>query len=115
VRCAFEEERHRDLQNVRDVLQTARADAVCSSYFCTCWNVIPSPSPSVPWLIPSIFRRIRIRLPTCLSTGLANRLIIACFTIPPKSLMLELADAKRQSGAIDRLLLESDRIVIKRY
>src|SRR5262245_15467955 len=30
VRCTFEEERHRDLQDLRDVLQTARADAVPS-------------------------------------------------------------------------------------
>src|SRR5262245_25076331 len=30
VRCAFEEERHRDLQDMRDVLQAARADAVLS-------------------------------------------------------------------------------------
>jgi len=27
MRCAFEEERHRDLQKLRDVLQAARADA----------------------------------------------------------------------------------------
>ena len=53
------------------------------SYFCTCWNVIPSASPSFVWLIPSIFRRIRTRLPTCLSTGLAAFLSIARFTMPP--------------------------------
>src|SRR6266850_2016565 len=26
------------------------------SYFCTCWNVSPSPSPSFCWLIPSTNR-----------------------------------------------------------
>src|SRR5262245_3618509 len=50
------------------------------SYFCTCWNVTPSPSASFSWLIPSIIRRIRIRLPTCLSTGLGD-LFIAYFPI----------------------------------
>src|SRR5262245_4625906 len=38
------------------------------SYFCTCWNVRPSAFPSFSWLIASICRRIRTRLPTCLST-----------------------------------------------
>src|SRR3954454_15464360 len=52
------------------------------SYFCTCWNVSPSPSPSVGWLIPSIIRRIRTRLPTCLSIGLGAFLAF-CFTVPP--------------------------------
>src|SRR5262245_24897330 len=37
------------------------------SYFCTCWNVRPSAFPSFSWLIASICRRIRTRLPTCLS------------------------------------------------
>ena len=37
------------------------------SYFCTCWNVRPSASPSFSWLIPMSMRRIRRRLPTCLS------------------------------------------------
>jgi hypothetical protein len=48
------------------------------SYFCTCWNVSPRPSASFSWLIPSIFRAIRTRLPTCLSTGLGAFLTIAC-------------------------------------
>ena len=39
------------------------------SYFCTCWNVSPSASPSFSWLMPSIIRRMRTRLPTCLSIG----------------------------------------------
>jgi hypothetical protein len=47
------------------------------SYFCTCWNVSPSASASVSWVIPSIFRRIRTWLPTCLSTGVATFFSIA--------------------------------------
>src|SRR5262244_2090609 len=39
------------------------------SYFCTCWKVRPSASPSFPWLIASIMRRKRTRLPTCWSVG----------------------------------------------
>src|SRR6516162_5157817 len=35
------------------------------SYFCTCWKVSPSAAPSFSWLIASIRRRIRTRLPTC--------------------------------------------------
>src|SRR5262249_15435149 len=34
-----------------------------------CWKVRPSESPSFSWLIPSIIRRMRTRLPTCLSVG----------------------------------------------
>src|SRR5258708_2902538 len=37
------------------------------SYFCTCWNVKPMSLPSSVWLISSIIRRMRTRLPTCLS------------------------------------------------
>src|SRR5215467_8475336 len=40
------------------------------SYFCTCWKVRPSAAASFSWLIASIRRRIRNRLPTCWSTGL---------------------------------------------
>src|SRR6516162_6787754 len=40
------------------------------SYFWICWNVRPSASPSFSWLIPSMMRRMRTRLPTYLSTGL---------------------------------------------
>src|SRR5712675_1760828 len=40
------------------------------SYFCTCWNVRPNASPSFSWLMPSMIRRMRTRLPTYLSTGL---------------------------------------------
>src|SRR5262249_23533518 len=48
------------------------------SYFCTCWNVSPRASPSFSWLIPSIIRRIRTRLPTFLSHGLGTFLTFAC-------------------------------------
>src|SRR5271154_303673 len=40
------------------------------SYFWTCWNVSPSASATSVWLLSSISRRIRTRLPTCLSVGL---------------------------------------------
>src|SRR3979409_2205521 len=40
------------------------------SYFWTCWNVRPNASPSFSWLMPSMMRRMRTRLPTYLSTGL---------------------------------------------
>src|SRR6266404_1130912 len=40
------------------------------SYFCICWNVSPNASPSFSWLMPSMMRRMRTRLPTYLSTGL---------------------------------------------
>src|SRR6202167_1887193 len=40
------------------------------SYFCTCWKVRPRASPSFSWLMPSMMRRMRTRLPTYLSTGL---------------------------------------------
>ena len=40
------------------------------SYFCTCWKVRPSSSPSRSWLMPSRVRRSRSRLPTCTSIGL---------------------------------------------
>src|ERR1700752_1293221 len=39
------------------------------SYFWICWKVRPSASPSFSWLMPSMIRRIRTRLPTYLSTG----------------------------------------------
>src|SRR5665213_3487285 len=39
------------------------------SYFCTCWKVRPRASPSFSWLMPSMMRRMRTRLPTYLSTG----------------------------------------------
>jgi hypothetical protein len=56
---------------MREMLQATRADAVRPfSYFCTCWNVRPSASPSFSWLMPSIIRRMRTRLPTCLSIKL---------------------------------------------
>src|SRR5262245_8664026 len=51
------------------------------SYFCTCCHVSPRASLSCSRLIPSMIRRIRIRLPTCLSTGLGSLLPIACFRI----------------------------------
>src|SRR6516165_2596215 len=37
------------------------------SYFCTCWKVRLSAAASFSWLIASIRRRIRTRLPTCWS------------------------------------------------
>src|SRR3981081_3494257 len=40
------------------------------SYFCTCWKCRPNASPSFSWLMPSMMRRMRTRLPTYLSTGL---------------------------------------------
>src|SRR4030088_767300 len=46
------------------------------SYFCTCWNVSPSAPPSFSWLIDSIIRRMRTRLPTCLSIGFGAFLAI---------------------------------------
>ena len=42
------------------------------SYFWICWNLIPTESASCCWVMPTIQRRWRIRLPTCTSTG--------CFT-----------------------------------
>src|ERR1019366_2564145 len=42
------------------------------SYFCTCWNVSPISLPSWVWLISSIIRRMRTRLPTCLSVELGD-------------------------------------------
>jgi hypothetical protein len=50
------------------------------SYFWTIWNVKPSASPSFFWLIPSIIRRMRTRLPTCRSTGLVLLVEDAVFT-----------------------------------
>src|ERR1700678_1526731 len=47
------------------------------SYFCTCWKVRPSASPSFSWLMPSMMRRMRTRLPTYLSTGLGALVDIA--------------------------------------
>src|ERR1035438_7485825 len=40
------------------------------SYFWTCWNVSPRASATSVWLISSMRRRIRTRLPTCLSIRL---------------------------------------------
>ncbi len=42
------------------------------SYFCTCWKVRPSASPSFSWLMPSRVRRRRTRVPTCTSIGLGR-------------------------------------------
>src|SRR5260370_2593615 len=49
------------------------------SYFCTCWKVRPNASPSFSWLMPSMMRRMRTRLPTYLSTGL-GALVDICST-----------------------------------
>src|SRR5262249_42960180 len=43
------------------------------SYFCTCWEVRPRAAPSFCWLIASILRRIRTRLPTCWSVRVFSR------------------------------------------
>ena len=47
------------------------------SYFWICWKVSPSASPSFSWLMPSMMRRIRTRLPTYLSIGLGALVAIA--------------------------------------
>ena len=39
------------------------------SYFWICWNVMPRFSPSFSWLMPSMLRRSRMRLPTWMSVG----------------------------------------------
>jgi hypothetical protein len=44
------------------------------SYFCTCWNVRPRASASVDWDMPSLVRRRRSFVPTCLSIGCATSL-----------------------------------------
>src|SRR5262245_55564387 len=43
------------------------------SYFCTCWKVRPSAAPSFSWLIASMRRRIRTRLPTWWSVRFGTR------------------------------------------
>src|SRR3954451_14540228 len=50
-------------------MRLAPTRVVPFSYFCTCWNVSPNASPSFSWLMPSMMRRMRTRLPTYLSTG----------------------------------------------
>src|SRR5215510_1537354 len=57
------------------------------SYFCTCWKVRPSFSPSFSWLIPSIRRRMRTREPTYLSVGFGDFFAIIC--IGPHNVRLE--------------------------
>src|SRR5262249_51112129 len=57
------------------------------SYFCTCWKVRPSASPSFSWLIASIIRRMRTRLPTCLSMGL-GAFLAAAITISYAAVVL---------------------------
>ena len=39
------------------------------SYFWICWNLIPTRSANCCWVMPTIQRRCRTRLPTCTSTG----------------------------------------------
>jgi hypothetical protein len=73
MRRALEEERHWNLQDVRDVLRRlALMRLVPFSYFCTCWNVIFSASPSFSWLMPSIFRAHPQSAAMCLSIGLGS-------------------------------------------
>ena len=69
VRRAFKEERHGDLQDMREVLQAARAHTVRSLLvFLHLLEREPEPIGELRLVIPSINRRIRTRLPTCLST-----------------------------------------------
>jgi hypothetical protein len=65
ARGSLEKERHRHLEEVSDLLQSAALiRLVPFSYFWTCWNVRPSASATSVWLIWSMSRRIRNRLPT---------------------------------------------------
>src|SRR6266568_7101440 len=57
------------------------------SYFCTCWKVRPRASPSFSWLIASIMRRMRTRLPTCLSMGF-GAFLAAAITISYAAVVL---------------------------
>ncbi len=52
------------------------------SYFWICWNVMPRFSPSFSWLMPSMLRRSRIRLPTWTSIGLGFFLFSIIFSSP---------------------------------
>ena len=54
------------------------------SYFWICWNVMPRCSPSFSWLMPSIMRRRRTRLPTWMSIGFGCFLLAisaSCFLV----------------------------------
>jgi hypothetical protein len=89
VRCSFEKELNRHLQYLRDVLQAACPMRFAPfSYFCTCWNVRSSASPSVVWDIPIIMRRMRTRFPTWVSIGCAPSFGI----VPPSRLVALLGD-----------------------
>ena len=62
----FEEEQHRDLEDAGQLLQPARANAIDALLILLhLMGRTPSASPSVSWLMPSIIRRMRTRLPTC--------------------------------------------------
>src|SRR3954467_8508192 len=96
-----------------DVLQAARPPTVPSFFkffpplvrsfliFLHLLDVSPSPSPSVDWLIPSIIRRIRTRLPTCLSIGL-GAFLASCFTVPPNYYRRGRAGSLRRRGGPSR-------------
>ena len=79
------------------------------SYFCTCWKVRPSASPSFSWLMLSIIRRMRTREPTCLSIGLGAFLAInvSYATIVERNVTYDGVNAIRDF-AIDRLLASKD-------
>ena len=68
-----EEEADRHIQHAGQVEQAGGAHPIDTrSYFCTCWKVRPSDSPSRSWLMPSNVRRRRMREPTCKSMGLGE-------------------------------------------
>jgi hypothetical protein len=68
---ALEEKRNRHLKDLGKVLQAAGADAVGSLLvFLNLLECNPEGVSELGWLISSISRRMRTRLPTCLSVGL---------------------------------------------
>jgi hypothetical protein len=71
ARSSLEQKRNRYLEFSEICwMRLAPTRLVPFSYFWTCWNVSPKASPSLSWLMPSMMRRMRTRLPTYLSTGL---------------------------------------------
>src|SRR6202050_560091 len=73
------------------------------SYFCTCWKVKPRASPSFSWLIASIIRRMRTRLPTCLSIGFGALLAILLLDrLSTKILWIEQAARNECSETVAR-------------
>src|SRR4030095_4252564 len=66
------------------------------SYFCTCWKVRPSAAPSFSWLIASIMRGIRTRLPTYWSVGFGPS--FAAIVSEPPWLKIAKAMSKKSLG-----------------